>query len=109
LKGSAEEYKAFQKRVACLPSPLAPLPASGEGNRALPSPLDGRRVGDEGVAYVCPHPWPLSRSFARARGSGCFLLRWVGEGMGLRGDVRRKVSSGGVQDLPCEKQTKVDI
>gem|GEM_PF-3129489 len=32
-----------------MPSPLAPLPVSGEGKRVLPSPLGGRRAGVEGV------------------------------------------------------------
>jgi len=27
----------------------------------LPSPLGGRRVGDEGVVYACPHPQHLSQ------------------------------------------------
>jgi hypothetical protein len=48
-----------------------------------PSPLDGRRAGDEGEAYVCPHPWPLSQF--RAMGSVCSILPWVGEGLGMRG------------------------
>jgi hypothetical protein len=31
---------------------------------------------------VYPHPWPLSQ--LRERGSVCFLLHWVGEGLGMR-------------------------
>jgi len=49
----------------------------------LPSPLDGRRVVVEGVAYACPHPWPLSQF--RERGTVRSLLPWAGEGLGLRG------------------------
>jgi hypothetical protein len=65
-----------------LPSPLAPLPVSGEGECVRPSPLGGRRVGDEGVVYACPHPLPLSQF--RERGSVRSHLPWVGEGLGLR-------------------------
>ena len=66
-----------------MPSPLAPLPVSGEVERMLPSPLDGRRAGDEGVVYACPHPWPLSQF--RERGSVCSLLPYVEEELGMRG------------------------
>jgi hypothetical protein len=48
-KFGLQDHRAFQKMVACLPSPLAPLPASGEGNRLLHSPSGGRKAGDEGV------------------------------------------------------------
>jgi hypothetical protein len=60
VKAACSPRRAFQKRrLACPhplpisrgaypPSPLAPLPVPGERNRMLPSPLDGRRAGDEG-------------------------------------------------------------
>jgi sugar phosphate isomerase/epimerase len=77
-------------------SPLTPLLVSGEGKRVLPSPLNGRRAGDEGVVYACPHPLPLSQF--RERGSVCSLLPWVEKSRGRR-QAKRRVSSGGVQNF----------